>query len=326
MKVNALIVPKGRFEHESGLQVIDDETLKRIAVAARESMEEIPVDYEHVSMKYGEFGKSGKPVKSAEAVLAGFLYPDSFSIERIGLYGDIEFTDEAAELIRAKTFRFLSPVFIYDPRLTKNGELHIESLISLGLTDKPNIAKMPELLNQIHKEERMKELLEKLKTELSIPVETEDSAVLEHAIEAFQAMSNDLKKLKEAFGIDPEASVEDATLVAVNSFAPTAEEWNAMKEEIAALKQKEVSSKVHNAVANGKILPIQREWAMNYAAGDPQGFEKFLTNSRSVVSFGEVVGKNFGGQTEKAPLDPEQERVNALLGIDRELFDKYNKS
>ncbi|MEE8483054.1 MAG: phage protease, partial [Nitrospinota bacterium] len=206
----------------------------------------------------------------------------------------------------------------------------IESLISMGLTDKPNIAKMPELLNQILKEERMKELLEKLKTELSIPPETEDSAVLEYAIEAFQAMSNDLKKLKEALGIDPEASIEDATLVApevaVNSFTPTAEEWNAMKEEIAALKQKDVANKVHNAVANGKILPVQREWAMNYAAGDPQGFDRFLANSRSVVSFGEVVGKNFSGQTEKAPLDPEQEKVNALLGIDRELFDKYNKS
>jgi len=323
MKSSVLIVPKGLFPHKRGTQVIDDAALDRMLRALGKLGRDIPVDFRHESF----FRKNAEP--------AGRLTAGSACVAPDGLRGTVEWSPKAEELIRNREYRYLSPVFAYNPAHSANGNLHIERILGLGLTNYPNIPAMEPLFNQIHMEEKMDEFLARLKEALSLPEEA-DVGALSEAVFAKLGELEPLRKAVTAVGaalglpepVSPEDVVtaveEKLTASADTGSLPTMEEWKALGGELDALKAREVERKIGEAVSSGKLLPAQREWALAYAASDPSGFENFLANSRPVVAMGELVnaGRPASGKT---PLDPAQEKINSLLGISRELHEKFNQ-
>lgn len=322
---NLLILPEGRFSHKFGLQVVDNAAISRVLKAVKKLGRDIPVDYGHESFS------------TPNAPAAGWLDFKSLHSKPDGLYGKIVWTKDALEQISQKKFRFLSPVLAYNPAHSKGGELHIDRIVGIGLTNHPNIQEMQPLFNQFQTEEKMNELLEKLKKALGLPPETEESMTLESAmakLEELNAVQDSFLQVKTALGFEPETTVEEIVKSIVppqepaateNEAPPTRKEWQELKDEVTALKQKEVSNQVENAITNGKILPAQRKWAMNYASTDMEGFNRFLANSRPVVKMGALIPQNIASEMAPAPLDPAQENINRLLGISREVFDKYNQ-
>lgn len=111
-------------------QVIDDVALDRLA----ETAEEVLVDRDHGSMKtaldrdtraYG-WASGFRAVKNA----------GDFS----GLYGVIKWSDKGKDLIKDRSYRFLSPAFELD------SDGRPVKLISIGLTNRPNF-KMAPIIN-----------------------------------------------------------------------------------------------------------------------------------------------------------------------------------
>jgi len=300
--------------------VIDDEAIDRVWRAVKKLGRDIPVDYGHESFA------------SPRAEAAGWLVHSSLRKTPKGLYGSVRWTKQAQERLRARKFRYLSPVLLFNPERSKNGQLHIERLVSMGLTNHPNIPDMEPLFNQINTEEKMDELIRKLKQAQELPPETSDAEALDGALqklENFALLQNSLANFGAAMGLDKEtppdeilATAEKLKNGALPEWMPTQERWQALNEELAAMKQKEVSDMVQNAVASGVLLPAQREWALSYAGSDPEGFKAFLANSKPAVAMGELVAKQQGAPA--LPVDPLQEKINNMLGITREIFERYN--
>ncbi len=323
MKRSVLIVPKGSFPHKRGTQVIDDAALDRMFRALGKLGRDIPVDFGHQSF----FRKNAAP--------AGRLTAGSVRIAPDGLRGTVEWSPKAEELIRTRQYRYLSPVFAYNPAHSANGNLHIERILGLGLTNHPNIPAMKPLFNQIHMEEKMDEFLAQLKEALALPEEADVGAVSEAVfakLGEIEPLRKAVSAVGAALGLPEPASPEDVasaaeeklSAVANTGSLPTLEEWKALSEELDAMKGREVARKIGEAVSSGKLLPAQREWALAYAASDPSGFANFLANSRPVVAMGELVDAGRPA-SDKSPLDPAQEKINSLLGIPRELHEKFNQ-
>jgi len=325
MKQRHLLVPLGRWDHPQGTQVIDQDAIDRLVKAAVRMGRDIPVDFEHQSFF------------QPDAQRAGSIAPSTLSVGPEGISGEVEWTEQADELVRSGKYRYLSPALAYKPRVggadtpvrARAGvpapleELHIERIVGLGLTNHPNIAAMKPLFNQRNlKEEIMLELLAKLKAALGLPPDADDAQTIGMAVER---LSQPPKPATETPGEPPESAAKETAEPAAGGAAKTvgSEEFLALKKEIADLKQKQLTDQVYTAIADGKLLPAQKDWALTYAASDPEGFRQFVTNSRTVVNMGSIIPGNAraaGGP----PLSPEQERMNTLLGISREIHNKHN--
>ncbi|MDH5543002.1 MAG: phage protease [Nitrospinota bacterium] len=318
------LVPAGSFAHEAGLQVIDAEALERILKGAKREGRDIPVDFGHESFT------------ASEAEAAGWVALNSLETTPDGLYGKIEWTQRGEESLRQKGFRYLSPVFVFNPAHSVGGRLHIERVVSFGLTNHPNIGSMKPLLNQNLMEEKMHELLIGLKEALGLAEETETPDVLSKAVESIKMLHSareGIANLKATLDMPEEAGEEEVLEAAktaiestggtIEETASTIEELARLREELTSMKEKELKEKIGSAIESGKILPAQKEWAYSYASSDPEGFSRFLANSRSIVRMGEIVSAKNSGSAVEA-IGEVQEKINSLLGISREVFDTYN--
>lgn len=322
MKKKALLIlPAGRFRHPRGMQVIDRSAILRVLRGIKKQARDLTVDYEHESFK------------SQHAETAGHLLHGSVYENKSGLYGNIKWTRKALENIKNRRFRYLSPALVFDPQRSADNELRIERLAGIGLTNNPNIPLMEPVFNQLQMEEKMDDFSEKLKTALNLSPSAQEADTLEKIVETIKrrdSLEEELLDIRSAVGASIGSSPEDVLALVGSAFrgaqpAPSMEEWKALKEELEQLRQKETAGKVQNAIMAGKLLPAQRDWALGYATSDPAGFSGFLANSRAVVSMGELV-ENDGRASviNNEPLSPEQEKVNRLLGISKEVFNSYN--
>lgn len=87
-----------------------------------------PVDYDHSSLR---------PLDGQPTPAAGYIL--DLSIRDDGLYALVEFTQRAAEMVRAGEYRFCSGVFVWDAADRKTGDPIPCQLDSIGLTNKPFI-------------------------------------------------------------------------------------------------------------------------------------------------------------------------------------------
>jgi phage I-like protein len=96
-------------------------------------------------------------------------------------------------------------------------------------------------------------------------------------------------------------------------------ELNTLK---AGLIQRDADGAVETAMKEGKITPAQRDWALDYAKRDLEGFRVFVSKAPVVVIEGKVVTehKEIG-----AGIDDVQAQINKMCGVDEETFRKYNK-
>ena len=267
MERRALLVPIGRHPHPAGTQVIDGDALQRIAAAAKRRGQDIPVDFEHAT------------AADAGAALAGHIAPSTLVVTPAGLHGVIVFNGRGADALRAGAYRHLSPALLYNPRLSTGGDLHMERLVAVALTNQPNLSTMEPLTpNPNLQEELMQELLDKLKAALGLPPGGDDAAALRAALEKLEELSEpDGGAVEEAAEQEPGDAPEGGAV------DPAGNELTALKAELAQLKAKQLAGEIHDAIANGKILPAQRDWAAAYAGQDPEGFRRFLANSRPAV-------------------------------------------
>jgi phage I-like protein len=102
------------------------------------------VDYEHAT------------VFADEAPAAGWVK----AVERRGggegraneLWGQVEWTERAAGMIRAREYRYLSPTITFNTKDRKTGQLTGASLHSVALTNKPFLQELPEVrLNSLRR-------------------------------------------------------------------------------------------------------------------------------------------------------------------------------
>ncbi|ECL1093202.1 hypothetical protein FPN63_02675 [Campylobacter jejuni] len=214
---------KGEWKgHNNGRFKVDDKDLNSMIDNFNQKKIDLVIDYEHQSLK------------NEKAPAAGWI--KELYLENDALMAKAEFNEEAKKYIANKQYRYLSPVFEFNSKDNKSGELVRAKLHSVALTNTPFIDELGELIankNNIHqnKGEKMDEKIKELESQI-IALKNENSSL---------ALQNEaLKKQNE----------ESAKNLA--------------------------SSLVDNALNSGKIANSQKEWAISYACKDLEGFKSFL--------------------------------------------------
>ncbi|MGA6971080.1 MAG: phage protease [Candidatus Binatus sp.] len=262
------LLPAGVFHGRDGRGPfrLDDPGAVIASTTALQMNAGLPIDYDHAT----DFGApEGRP-----APAAGWIR--ELEVRGGAVWGRVEWTARAASSIVAREYRYVSPVFQFDP---KDGV--VTRLLRAGLTNNPNLhltAIAASLTATADARDESMEFSTELRELLNLEGEATAAEVL--------AKVRELRAATDAAGAATSAHAHDpAHYVAVVEFERALTELNALKAERA---REHAAHAVEEAIRAGKIVPAQREWAIAYCAADARGFAAFAAKQPSII------GENLG--------------------------------
>ncbi len=255
----------------------------------------LPIDYDHAT----DFAApEGRPAPAAGWIRALEV--------RVGaIWGRVEWTERAAAAITAREYRYISPVFQFDP-----GDGGVTRLLRAGLTNNPNLqltaiaaaeiaAAKPK--DEVMQNELMKELCEELGLGVDAAAEQIVAAVREKCIAAAR-----VDAAMTARTPDP------ARYVAVADFERALTELSTLKLERA---REQAAQVVEEAIRAGKLAPAQREWAIEYCTANGRGFEAFAAKQPQILGREPVLGRVAGVEHRSSNLSAAELAICAQLGL-----------
>lgn len=234
-------------------QKIDDIALETLAT----QQDEVLVDRDHGSMKNvmerdtRAYGWAGNFIAVKNA--------GDFS----GLYGTIKWSEEGKNLIKDRSYRFLSPAF----ELDKDGRPI--KLISIGLTNRPNF-KMAPIINSVPDDNNIT-ITEEIMTKedvIDIVKQLLDEQKAEVAVEAEKAEANE-EKVEEAGDkaeekAEEEIKKEEQAEVVENAYGKEEEKKEVKNEEPKAeLVEEKVEEKIEEKKPVKKVKEVIKEEVLN---------------------------------------------------------------
>jgi hypothetical protein len=271
------LLPLGLVHSTKGDFLVDHESFRSIRNRFMERQLQIPIDYEHQTLQ------------DVQAPAAGWI--KNIVLRNDGIYGDVDWTDRAADYLKNREYRYLSPVIQIQRNTRRAVELHsaaltntpaIDAMSPIACTDKPN--------------------------------EGEGSAEQENIEDGSKGTLAELAALLQ---LDPSATIEDvyqAVAALLEGQEALKLKADAYQFEIARTKADGV---VLEAMKAGKILPFQRDWAFQSAMDDMDSFNLWLKTAPQVVPMGEVCPENLS-QTQR-----HRSRAHELMGLSTEDITKY---
>lgn len=333
------ILPLGLVKSQKGDFMVDDESVQLIIEHFKDRRLDLVIDYEHQTLKDIQAPAGGwitEIHKGEDAIVA-----------------KVKWTDKAAEYLKNKEYRYLSPVVMVGKKDRKAREIH-----SVALTNTPAIDGMFALVNSIDiadyedNEEESKMDLKELAKMLGLPEtateedvkkalnvagkaledkakeETAEGAQSTEGAKAAEGGSEAVANSNKAtdniilslLGLKEDAKTEDvaASIMALKSGGTDAKELLALKQEMA---KRNAQDMVQMALKEGKITAAQKGWAESYALSDKDGFQAFMDKAPVVVPQGKMELKD-------APHDLNVDCDMAILkncGLTKEDVEKYYK-
>ncbi len=269
------LLPLGLVHSTKGDFLVDNESFQSIRCKFTERQLQIPIDYEHQTLK------------DMQAPAAGWI--KDIVLKSDGIYGAVDWTERAAEYLKNREYRYLSPVV-----LTHGKERRVVALHSAALTNTPAIDAMTPIANSDKPSE-------------------ED--VAQGEVENHN--SGSLEALAALLQLDPSATIEDI----YNAVSALLEGQEALKLKADACQFEVTRMKadgvVLEALKDGKVLPFQRDWAFQSAMNNLDSFTLWLKTAPQVVPMDEVC-------PERLPqMQRHHSRAHELLGLSAEDIAKY---
>lgn len=321
------LLPLGIVHSQKGDFLVDDESFELIRKRFKERKLDIVIDYEHQTLNDVQAPAGGwikELYKGEDAIIA-----------------KVEWTSRAAEYLRNKEYRYLSPVVMVRKKDQKATTIH-----SAALTNTPAIDGMFAVVNSLDiddieteggKEMDLKELVKTLGLPETASEEEIKNALAEAAKAAEKAKEQEGKAPDESrkaaageeivanstilsmLGLKENARTEDvaASIMALKADGTDIQaEMRTLKEK---MQEREAAEAVEKALKEGKITAAQNEWAKEYAMKDLKGFQSFTDKAPVVVPQGKLNLKD-------TPTSSSKE-VDAVilknLGISEEDVKKY---
>ncbi|WP_300728629.1 phage protease [Pseudomonas sp.] len=259
---------------------------------------DLPLDWEHATQHRAPKGES--------APAAAWI--SQFEIREGALWGKVAWTPNGEIQVTNREYRFLSPVFDFDPDTTR-----IARLVSAGLTNKPNF--LLTALNQETTENTPVKISPALLAALGLP----ETATEEQAL----AATTQLKATAQAANTEkPNLTqfVPRADYDALGVRATNAEQALATQKK--ADHDKQVDAAITSATQAGKITPSTVEYhrAMCQDEAGLNRFKEFVT-AAPVVAAATDLGTRKPGDLATA-LNSEEQQVAKLLGMSEADFIK----
>ena len=259
---------------------------------------DLPIDWEHATQHRASKGES--------APAAGWI--KQLELRNGALWGLVDWTPRASEQVINREYRFLSPVFDFDPDTTR-----IARLVSAGLTNKPNF--LLTALNQENTEVTPVTLSPALLTALGLPA----TATEEQAI----AATTQLKATAQAVNTEKpnlEQFMPRADYDSVLQRATNAEQ--ALAEQKKTEHTKQVDALIISATQAGKITPATVDYH-RAACQDETGLARFkaFVDAAPVVAAPSNLDERKPDKTATA-LNAEEQHVAKLLDMSEADFIK----
>ena len=302
------LIPFGRHNTPKGPFELTEAEAPLIMADFERHTNDMVVDFEHQTF-------ADPPV---EAPAAGWIKglvnkgPD-------GIWGAVEWTPRARQMIENREYRYISPVWI-----KRREDNRVIALINAGLTNQPNIDGMVPLMNKgiaTDKEDSMdKELLKALGLAESATF-AEIFAAINKLREPSAIVAN--KAVLGALGLSEtatEAEITGTIEAMKQSHGTVADLMKQVNSLTSRLEERDADEAVELALNSGKITPAQKEWATGYAKRDLAGFKVFVEKAPVVVVTNKVATDKKGGGS---ALDDTQVEINKLCGVDEETYKKY---
>lgn len=270
------LLPLGLVHSTKGDFLVDNESFQAIRCKFTERQLQIPIDYEHQTLK------------DMQAPAAGWI--KDIVLKSDGIYGAVDWTERAAEYLRNKEYRYLSPVV-----MTQGKERRVVALHSAALTNTPAIDAMTPVACS------------------DKPSEGEGGADQGEA----DSSGKGIEALAELLQLDPSATMEDiyqAVAALLEGRQALKLKADACQFEVTMMK---VDSAVDEALRSGKVMPFQRDWAFQSAMKDLDGFTSWFKAAPQVVPMGEVCT---GGLPQ---MPHHRSRAYELMGLSAEDIAKY---
>lgn len=325
------ILPLGRVHSQKGDFNVDEESFELIRKQFKDRKLDLVIDYEHQTLSDVQAPAGGwikELYKGEDAIIA-----------------KVEWTAKAAEYLKNKEYRYLSPVVLVRKRDQKATAIH-----SVALTNTPAIDGMFALVNSLDIEDiseggNIMDLKELAKA-LGLP-ETATEEEIKKAVEDVAKAAERLKEMEEKkpedkpgeggkpqevaevvanstilsmLGLKEGAKTEDvaASIMALKTGTPdTQAELLALKQR---MQERDADEEVQKALKAGKITAAQSGWAKSYALKDMDGFKGFVEKAPVVVPPGKLELKD-------APAAPGSDEVDVAIlknmGVSMEDVKKY---
>lgn len=314
------LFPAGQFRSsdtrptECAHWFIDGTIAKRVIAALAKRKNPIVIDYEHQTYATEQNG--------APAPAAGW-WSGSNTVwrEGSGLFAEgVEWTAKAAAHIDAKEYRFISPVFAYDP---STGE--VLAVANAALTNNPALDGMAPVqlaaarayLTQVNPKEdpAMDELLKILRKLLGLPEDASEQDILGalQAIEAetappaeggaaatallamLKANKEEITALKTAVAAAKAAKTATPAVPDPSKYVPVAVVTD-LQTQMAALTQRlnggDINEIIATALASGHLIPSMEQWARDLGAKDVAMLRDYIKNAAPLALLTQQNGGN----------------------------------
>lgn len=288
------LLPPGAFYGRDGRgpwRVVDPAA---VIAASRElaAGADLVIDYDHQS-DYAAVAGTGGRAPAAGWITGLSLAPDG------GISAAVSWTAQARRAIAAREYRFLSPVFAHD------AAGRVVRLLRAGLTNTPNLA-LPALNKEMHAMDEplvappphagptpapeaadALPLADRLAALFGLPVPSPEPAILDHA-ERLAARPDPLRLVRDLLGLPADASADRIATVLLEQ-ADRADRATALEGRVTALQsqlhgvfRRRVEDDVDRLIAEGRMLPAERETMISLAASQPKHFQA-IARARPVL-------------------------------------------
>lgn len=292
---------------------LDGAAAARLIARVAAKANPLVIDYEHQTL-YTE--KNGQ-----KAPAAGWFAGKSLQWrDGVGLFAvDPEWTPAAAGHIASREYRFISPVFEYD---RASGE--VIDLRMAALTNNPGLSGMAAValtaLNDFSTEENphVNETLTNLLAAIGLAENAGEADALA-AVAALKAKAESADGLTTQIAALKAQSPDPARYVAV-------ETMQSLQTQVAALTVRlndgEVGEVVEAALAAGKLLPAQKDWAVELGKSNLAALKAYVEKTPAIAALtGTQTGdKNPDAGKGVAALTAEESAVAAQFGLSHEDF------
>jgi phage I-like protein len=304
----------------------------RVAAVVEHSMAQataagLPIDYDHQI----DFTRDN----GGTAPAAGWI--TRLEARADGVWGQVEWTPRAVQMVQGKEYRFLSPVFSFK---AEDGAVGI--LMRAGLTNDPNLhltaiaASEATLNKQDTPSMELNAFLAQLRELFGLPADADATKIAAHAktlVEGNKQTGASMVAIASALGLQASAKADEiVTKVKAVTENPDPSKFvgiaafNKLTADFAELQNvftgKTVAEAVDKAIADGKLIPAQREWATAYATSDLKGFNAYVAAAPQIVKPGAALpgGKPPAGKDRE--LSDEDLAVCRAMGISADDYKK----
>jgi len=318
------LLPSGEFRGRDGrgpYRNADPASIIATTIAYQAGAE-LPMDYDH-QLEYAAI--NGQPAPASGWIVELAV---KFGGE---VWGRVRWTEKAAAHIRAREYRYLSPVF----RHTADGR--IIRIESAALTNVPNLELVAIASRhaggeaQPHTREEDMDLKKMLTGILGLPADSAEDVVtakVQGLVTAAHSAGAGLASIAKAIGAAEGASADaiatearalasrvaapdPAKFVPIEMYQETSSALAALRKDVSASTAK---SLVEEAKAAHKVSPAMEPWAQSYAEKDPEGFRAWMSASAPVVPTGPN-GPEGAPPAGTGKLSDEERAVCAQLGL-----------